>query len=200
MGEPREFWAERWQTNHTPWDMGQEHPLLTKLLGVAKVEGRLDDSARIMVPGCGRAHDGAAMARRGYRVDCTDLIDGAIKEALKLYSSLTNFTAYSTDALTTSAKEEGAYDAIFDRAMLCALQPGNRKTYVTECARKLRSGGLFMGILFADVDREKGPPFALTTEDVFNLFSPLYTLVSLETVKSDNDIIREEHVCVWRKK
>ena len=89
-----------------------------------------------------------------------------------------------------------------DRAMLCALQPENREIYIENMIANLKPGGLFLGILFSEIEAGiEGPPFALNREEITRLFLNNFSLVSWEShLKHDKpSFINSEYLCIWRR-
>lgn len=203
--ELRQPWAERWQTAQTRWDQGKEHPLLPELLSLAEIQGRLPKKAAIYSAGCGRAHSEASMAHRGYEVLACDFVLEAVKAAQEKYAGTPHLTIEQRDGLVVQPDELGRFNAVFDRAMLCALQPQNRETYINACWQRLKPHGLFMGILFTETTNGpgKGPPFEISIAQLMELFGRTFSLVALESRRSHlnpDDIIREEAVAVWMRR
>src|SRR5215467_5842725 len=55
-GPTREFWQERFLTQHTPWDRGAPNPQLARWLDSKALE-----PCRILVPGCGSGYEVAVL-------------------------------------------------------------------------------------------------------------------------------------------
>lgn len=203
--ELQQPWAERWRTAQTRWDQGKEHPLLVELLSLAEIQGRLSKNAAIYSAGCGRAHSEAAMAHRGYEVLACDFVPEAVQAAQEKYGGTPQLRIEQRDGLVVQPDELGQFDAVYDRAMLCALQPQNREIYIEACWQRLKSHGLFMGILFTETANGpgKGPPFEIPVAQLMELFGKKFTLVAMESRRSHlhpDDIIREEAVAVWMRR
>ena len=199
--EEKERWRARWREGQTGWDQGGAHPALLRLMEHAEREGAMARGSLIFSAGCGRAHNEAKLASLGYHVTATDLSAEGITAAQGLYGQLEGLTLRVEDVFQIPEGEASRYDAVFDRAMLCALGPDQRPLYVKAVHDRLRSGGLFCGILFRDVSREKGPPFAVDELDAWALFHKQFTLVTAAVLKETptTDTILEEWICIWRK-
>lgn len=195
-------WQSRWQSGQTRWDQGQEHPEVSRLIQHAALEGGLLPGAFVYSGGCGRAHSEAFLARQGYRVVATDLVPEAISAAKLLYGTEVSLTLRCEDVLEVRPEETGRYDAVFDRAMLCALQPQNRSTYLAGVAARLKKGGLFMSIPFRKVDKPEGPPFAIDELSLSALMSPLFELCWAQAAAAPppGGHVQEEWLCIWRRK
>jgi SAM-dependent methyltransferase len=201
------FWQGRWQTGATGWDLGGPHPLLAELVAEARSWHALEPGARILEPGCGRAHGGAAMARDGYEVVSFDGVQEAVDAARAVYGEVPRLTIARGDALGVNPEWRGAFDAVLDRAMLCALPPEVRRPYIQACFEHLRPGGAFLSLLFTKVqhaDPEKlGPPFAITLEDLSQLTTPFFSLQFAEERDppyNPVDVIRREALVILRRR
>ena len=163
-------WESRYRESRTGWDLAGPHRYLNDLvaLATANIPGLFDsaggDPKTVLVPGCGLGHAGAFFAtlpKGGCNVVSVDLSETAIQKASVQYGSPTcRFVAGDIFDLVLPIKE---FDVIYDRAMYCALDVQTRSRYLEKCASLLKSGGVFMSILFAEIDGEKveeGPPFA----------------------------------------
>lgn len=196
--EEQSRWNERWRNDLTAWDQGGAHPELTNLLHHALREGNLKRDARIFSAGCGRAHSEAALARMGFSVLATDLVPEAIQAAERLYAGTPGLTLETADIFRYDPV--GTFDAVYDRAMLCALQPTDRQAYVQRIKRFMRDGSLFMGILFRKTVKPEGPPFAIDERDAWDLFGKDFTLchaapIALREVPRN---VLEEWICIWK--
>lgn len=201
--EPQAAWATRWAEQKTGWNLGQSHPMLTRLIELGRNCGGLKNHGRIFVPGCGHGHEAAALARLGYDVLASDFVEQALDTGRKLYGDLSRISWRQADVLRVEEDEQSSFAAVVDRAMLCALQPENRPSYVASCAQRLNDGeGLFMGILFAEVLVEQGPPFAISEAELWDLMSPYFNLVHMEKCAVSAlapTAIRAEYLSIWRK-
>lgn len=195
-------WRELWQTSQTPWDQAGPHPELPRLLKHAQLEGGLKPGEAIYSGGVGRAHNEAALARAGYHVKAVDFVPEAIAAAQEIYREVVGLELLSADAFHVTAEEEGRFAAIFDRAMLCALQPEARTSYLQASLARLQAGGLWMGILFRSVSRPDGPPFAIDESTASSLFTQDFDLcfAGACSPRPGMNPGTEEWLCVWRRR
>ena len=184
-------WQKRWTDGTTGWDLNGPHPFTSEFLLIIKQ--KYSDIGRWLVPGCGRAHDAAYIATNWLNssgeciVDATDIILDAIDEAKKLYSSIPNLHLYVDDALILKDSEVGSYDAIFDRAMMCALDSKSRQTYIENCFAKLRVGGIFISLPFTKVaNPQSGPPFEISPMAFHDLLLPFGNLVFMKELMAES--------------
>lgn len=191
-------WSERWKNDQTGWDQGQAHPALDQLIRHAMREGNLQPDARIFSAGCGRAHSEAALARKGFSVLATDIVPDAVQAARDLYAGTPGLTLERADVFRYDPGV--TFDAVFDRAMLCALQPADRKAYIQSLRRLMRARSLFMGILFRKTSNSEGPPFAIDERSAWDLFGADFTLCHAAPVASEGPpkSVLEEWICIWK--
>lgn len=200
---PQQPWQTRWRDGRTGWDQAGAHPLLTDALAAARMMGGLQDGALVYEPGCGRAHNAHALVQKGFHVVAADFVPEAIAEAGRLYQH-PHLTLRVEDALTVAPGDEGRFDLVFDRAMLCALEPAFRVPYVAACARRLKPGGLFVSLPFAELDPivENGPPFQVNERELVDLLTPDFTIASWTRHESKGvpAVVKAEFVLVARRK
>ena len=177
-----EFWAARWRGGQTGWDLGGAHPFLVAEFVKLRDEALLKEGAHIWVPGCGRGHCAASLAQLGYQVWATDIVTEAIEAAKQLYRLVSGLSIDVGDALELPVERRGTFDAVFDRAVLCAIGPQQRANYCSSVFSALRPGGLFVTFAFTKTAREDGragPPFGIPVAELHHLFRDKFTLVSL---------------------
>lgn len=198
----KEAWQERWQSGRTGWDQGGAHPSLPLLVFHARREGALPDSARFYSAGVGRAHNEACLAEMGYHVHAVDLSVEAITQAKASYGHLPNLQLETADIFHIPEGEQEAFDAIFDRAMLCALSPEVQPHYIAAIHKRLKAGGLFCSILFRRVKVENPPPYEVDEATAFKLLGKDFHLSYAAAVEAapSPQAVKEEWICVWRKK
>lgn len=165
-------WRDHWDRGVTAWDLGGPHPLFSVIFEELAAIAEWSQLKNWSVPGCGRAHDAAALAKMGAHVLASDIVDLAVQEAEKTYTGLKHLRVEVGDALIVKETEENAFDGVFDRAMLCAMNGEARTKYIDCCHRRLRTGGFFVSIPFAKVARpEAGPPFQITAAELRESFA-----------------------------
>lgn len=200
-----EPWQNRWDTNQTGWDQGGPHPYLPALLEAVNALFPQPTGATIYAPGCGRAHNEAALATLGYNVTAEDFVQRAIDEARALYATCPRLTLRQADAFCVESSEEASYDMIFDRAMYCAIQPKFRGDYVTAIMKRLKPNGLLFGIPFTGKTSDTtslGPPFATSLEDMLAHLSSQATLVHWQERPPGgaSKTVTKEAIMIWRKR
>lgn len=197
------YWQSRWREGRTAWDQGGVHPLFSELMVAAQKAG-LKPGSRMIEPGCGRAHTGAALAKLNYKVTSFDVSREAIDAAKILYAKEPNLELVVADLFALPATWTNSFDAVYDRAVLCALPHASRPAYVTTCVNLLKSGGLFLSIPFTKlhIPESSGPPFEVNEDSINKLFeSDFVKIAHIEKPLVEKDAkIAAEMMIVWRKK
>jgi len=187
----REEWAARYREEDTPWNHGDPHPEVARLLAIGEFPFP-ERGRRALVPGCGPAHDACAIAKLGFTVTGIDYTTEAGDLGRKALEA-SGGELLCEDALAHEPPEP--YDLLFEHTFLCAIDPSDRPKYGEMAARVLRPGGLLVAIVFP-VDRprgEEGPPFTLTLEDMGEVLG-----VSFE-LRSHSEIERTREGREWRE-
>jgi len=174
--DPRDLeWQRRYEQNDTPWDKEMPAPALVRFLQEHAISGR------VLVPGCGRGHDARAL---GNQPNCSavgvDLSPLAITDARRLAAQAAVDTTVSFvvgDFFQLPSEMNGSFDWLVEHTCFCAIEPRQRPDYVLAAASALRTGGKIFGIFFLNPDTDSGPPFAVSREELSELFEPHFALL-----------------------
>lgn len=159
-GPTPDFWQQRFESSHTPWDRGAPHPGLA----AAFSQARLPAGARVLVPGCGAGHEVLWLARQGFRVVGVDYAPAAVALArARLAEAGVEATIVQDDLLAWHPGT--SFDAAWDQACLCALHPDRWGAYAARLTSWLEPGATLI-LLAVQVEREgrregriEGPPY-----------------------------------------
>ena len=144
-----DFWETRYRDHVTPWDAGR---VPDALRAYAK---RVAPGSRILIPGCGSAYEAYYLLENGFDVLAIDFSPAAIEIA---QANLACFAEHIRLADFFSFDFGVPYDAVYERAFLCALPPRLWPQYAKRMAELIRRGGDLAGFFFLR-ETEKGPPF-----------------------------------------
>ena len=172
---PELEWQRRYEQNDTPWDKGAPAPALVRYLEKKAITGR------VLVPGCGKGHEVRALANQP---DCAavglDLSPAAVAEASRLAAQSGTASSASFivgDFFHLPAEMKGSFDWVVEHTCFCAIEPRQRPDYILAASSALRAAGKIFGIFYLNPDTETGPPFAVSTEELTNLFEPHFRLL-----------------------
>lgn len=186
-----EFWETRYRERFTPWDAGGAPPRFA-----AWARG-LAPGTRVLVPGCGSAHEVRLLAEAGADVLAIDFSPAAVALAREQLGSLAP-RVIEADFFHFDAGE--GFQAVYERAFLCALPRRLWPDYARRMAQVLRPGGELSGYFFFD-DNERGPPFGTSAQALRTLLSPGFAPELDEPVTGSLSIFegKERWQC-WRRR
>ena len=197
--EAKEYKLEDWQRhydeNDLGWDLGQVAPPFVKLWE----EGKLP-LGKVLVPGCGRGHEVQFFAENGFAVTAIDFSAGAVtylKNALK-ERNLEGRVLHQ-DFFSLDDTHDGVYDLVIEQTFFCAISPRQRQDYVLNVSRMLKPGGMLVG-LFYHTDKQGGPPYNTTREDIETHFSEKFKIQELyKTTLSSEQRKGKEWLGIFKK-
>lgn len=198
------FWLERWQEDRTGFHRDAPMPLLIKHWPALK----LSPGSRVLVPLAGKSLDMLWLAQQGCDVLGVELSARAVArflednglEARERESSIGRH--FVVDSLPSGSIELLCGDvfdldadtvancaAVYDRAALIALPRGMRRRYAQLLSRILpASCRMLLVTLDYDQALMEGPPFAVSSEHVAELYGDSWAITCLET----RDILDDE--------
>jgi SAM-dependent methyltransferase len=202
-GYEQKAWNSLWTEGKTFWDIGGPHPFLTNLFEyITFKDGFKIQGSSVFIPGCGRGHEAAYLANQGAIVTAIDYSPAAIAAAWKNYASVPGLQFKLADAFSTEPEEMETANIVVDRAMLCAIEPANRRQYLTACARRLKPDGLFMSIAFHEVLVPHGPPYTISYQELWTVSKDLFEIEYCRpiTATTMTDYISQELLLILRKR
>lgn len=147
----KNYWTERYLQGQTQWDAGS---ITTPLK--AYIDQLLDKDQRILIPGCGNAHEAAYLHENGFsQVYLIDLSAMPLQHFQEKYPDFPKEHLILGDFFDHQAK----YDLILEQTFFCALDPGFRQIYFDHMWELLLPGGRLVGVLFEDKLNIDHPPF-----------------------------------------
>jgi len=185
-----DFWLQRWQNNQTGFHQHEINRYLTRYWP----ELGLTQGSRVLVPLCGKSRDMLWLEEQGHNVVGVELSRLAI-DAFFQENALTpevhgeshcsryvhgNIELVCSDFLSLTAEDIGGMDAFFDRAALIALTPAQRSDYAAHLTQLLpgNTPGLLITLDYQQHEMS-GPPFAVSHDEVCQLFESCYTIEHL---------------------
>lgn len=174
MTPDTEYWEQRWLDGQTGWDLATVSPPIADF-----VRTLTDKNMRILIPGCGNAHEAVFLMQEGFtRVT---VIDIAPTPVAQLKQQLAGPLAQGHVQVVCGDffAHHAAYDLIIEQTFFCALQPEQRMDYARHMYRLLAPGGRLAGLLF-NRQFEGGPPFGGAVAEYRTYFEPLFDAVTFE--------------------
>lgn len=167
------YWNERYISKTTAWDLDEVSPPLK-----AYIDQLSNKDLRILIPGCGNAHEAEYLLQKGFtNISLIDIAPDLIRELKSKFQSNRNIKIIAGDFF----KLKGEYDLILEQTFFCALNPELRKSYVEAMLNLLPSGGKVVGVLFDREFEQIGPPFGGTAAEYRKLFKKYFELKIFES-------------------
>ena len=186
-------WENRWREGKIGFHLPSIHPILLRHGGPALWQ----EKSRILVPLCGKSLDLRALPEFGYQVTGIEAVPAAVQAFFgeaKIEPTVTdvapgkrfehkNLSIWQGDVFAYPA-EPAAFDGIWDRAALIALEAEHRPAYAARMMRLLRpEGKMLLVSMHYDQARMQGPPWSVSDEEVNKLYGPYGRLDLVETVE-----------------
>lgn len=166
------FWESRYQAEETGWDLKAVSPPLKAI-----IDSIADKNTRILIPGCGNAHEAEYLVAQNFRqITIIDLATTPIKNLRQKFPN-GELTIIQGDFF----KHTGEYDLILEQTFFCALNPELRKSYAQKCYDLLKPAGCIRGVLFQVMFEKEGPPFGGTPEEYQEIFANNFIFNQFET-------------------
>jgi SAM-dependent methyltransferase len=186
-----DFWETRYRDHVTPWDTGKVPTPLREYAAT------LAPGARILIPGCGSAHDAAWLVHAGFDVLAIDFSSAAVGVARQ---TLGEFAHVVREADFFDFDAGAPFDVIYERAFLCALPRKMWAAYAPRCAQLLAPGGRLAGFYFF-ADMPKGPPFGTSQAELDALLVPRFERIEDKPVEDSIEVFKDkERWQVWRSR
>ncbi|MCM8533394.1 MAG: TPMT family class I SAM-dependent methyltransferase [Lentisphaeraceae bacterium] len=177
--ENPDSWEAIYQTKDAGWDIKKPAPPFVKLM---------DDKPEWLSPGnlinlgCGRGHDAAFFAKNQFKVSAVDFAPSAIAGVKEYSQELENLTPILGDILELPSELNNSFDYVLEHTCFCAIPTTKRQEYVNAAFDLLKPKGILFGLFYRfDPADDKGPPFAISEEELRKLFEPKFKIFLWET-------------------
>lgn len=201
----KKFWEEAWEQGNIGFHQKIIHSYLRRFyrrLGIAEGDS-------VFVPLCGKSLDMVWLQQQGAAVVGVEFSPLAVQaffeendlnalrdqqEPFESYSS-GNLQLLCGDLFNLSQEEIGHARAVYDRASLVALPKAMRRCYAVKLATLLPSGSRVLLVSY-DYDQAEmaGPPFAVSAEELAELFEVDFTIELL----AEGDVLESHQVLAER--
>lgn len=201
-----QFWRSRWERGEIGWHSDEINPHLAEHWPQMAVPA----GALVFVPLCGKSRDLLWLAGRGHPVlgvEISALAVGAFiaENALEAAPAerhgrfdrvdLAEIALWIGDFFDLRAEHLDGVGAVYDRASLIALPPGQRRAYAEHLAALLPAG---VPVLLITLDYDQwqmsGPPFAVGEAELHRRFGPAFEIEPL----ASHDVLADKPR--WRER
>ncbi len=186
------FWDLRYDARFAPWDARRVPARLRALVEAAGAP------RKVLVPGCGSAHDVEFLARSGWDVLGIDFSAAALAAAREL-AGVPAERLRQADFF--GPIPEAPFSLVYERAFLCALPRRLWPDWSRRVAALLEPGGELAGFFYFD-EGDRGPPFALHGQSELDaLLAPAFERIE-DAVVGDSIPVFEgkERWQIWRRR
>lgn len=165
----KEYWANRYDTQQTGWDLGGVSPPLKAYFDTLQ-----DKSLRILIAGAGNAYEAKYLHDLGFtQVYVLDIVPSVLENFAQSNPDFNPKHLICHDFFKMHTLDMGEFDLIVEQTFLCAIEPHRRKDYARQMHRLLAAQGRLVGVLF-DCEFEHSPPYSGSLAEYQALFEPYF--------------------------
>ena len=187
-------WISRWESNRIGWHAEQVNRHLNKYLD----RFELSFGESVFVPLCGKTNDMQFLLEKNIKVIGVEMSNIAIEQFFSennldySVSSLDQFVLYEGDGIKLYCGDFFDLDskylenvkAIYDRASLIALDEGLRQKYAKHLSDIIEfDARILLLTLNYPQHQRSGPPFAVSKEEVKQLFNGSFNIQELYCIE-----------------
>ena len=170
----KNFWKDHYQKNDIGWDIGSVSTPLKEYID--QIE---DKNINILIPGVGNGYEVEYLWKSGFKnVYAIDITEEPIQGLLSRVKDFPKEQLFIENFFESSISIK--FDLILEQTFFCALNPSLREQYAAQMHQFLQEKGTLAGLLFKFPLTEDGPPFGGSKEEYQTLFSPSFTIKTME--------------------
>ena len=193
-----DFWLDRWDKNETGFHQQTINPYLQYFYGEKGPAVEQREKLKVFVPLCGKSKDMLWLSQNSYRVFGVECSERAIRDFFEenalnyRHAEKDQHALYMTDSQSAAIEVfQGDFFAlqqqdlngvtdVFDRASLIALPQHIRELYAKKMAELQRPGirNLLITLSYDQASMD-GPPFSVSEENVYDLYSDNFSIQKL---------------------
>ncbi len=190
-------WEADYQRRTDGWDLAGPTPALKRIAASGRFQ-----PGKMFVPCAGRGHDAREFARHGFKVTAVDFSPWAVHAMREMADPAAPIEIMQHDMFELPREMDGKFDYVLQYTCFCAIDPNRREEYADLVARLLRPGGVYIDLAFPLDGRAGGPPFAVSDQEIVDLFAGKgFDLVSREKLQDSISPRRHaEELLVFRRR
>jgi SAM-dependent methyltransferase len=172
--DDHKWWEQLYRNSVTPWELGAAAPPFNTFLSSPYAV----EPGKIVVPGCGSGNECLLFAAHGFEVTGVDFALPAIEATMKKLSDagLLGTKGFLLQRDIFNIHEYDQYfDYVLEHTCFCAIHPSRRRQYAMTVRDLLKPGGKFIALWWL-LDHAGGPPFAVSKNEIFELFSNFFNI------------------------
>lgn len=173
MNLDKDYWEQRWAEGQTGWDTRSATEPIRAYFDQVK-----NKNAKILIPGCGNAHEAIYLFEQGFKN--VYICDWAVAPLKAFAEKVPNFPKEQLLCADFFELQEKDFDYIVEQTFFCALNPLLRAEYARKMRELLKPSAKLVGLLFSFPLTEQGPPFGGSKLAYLNYFNPHFEKVYIE--------------------
>lgn len=182
------FWDTKWKNHETGWDIGHASPAI-----VSFFENHQNKNVKILIPGCGNAHEAEALSQLGFtNISVLDIAPTAVENLKYKFQNNRNIQVLHGNFF----EHQEQYDILVEQTFFCAISPALRVEYVEKAHSILSENGKIVGVMFQIEFEKQGPPFGGNREEYKNLFQNKFEIKTLENCYNSIEPRKDKEVFV----
>lgn len=186
------FWEKKWQDNQTGWDLGSASPPI-----VAYFQSYPNKNIKILIPGCGNAHEAEFLLKNGFKnITILDISRTAVAILKKKFEKYPEIKIVNEDFFL----HQGSYDVMVEQTFFCALDPLFREKYAVKSSELLEKDGKIIGLLFDTQFEKEGPPFGGSVAEYKPIFKKYFEIQKMEACYNSAEPRKGSEVFITLKK
>lgn len=169
----KNYWQNRYEENEIGWDAGSITTPIKNYFNNIQ-----DKTVKILIPGCGNAHEAAYLFEQGFKnLYLCDWAQAPLDNFAKEHPDFPATQLICADFFELKEKD---FDYVVEQTFFCAIDPKLRQNYAMKMAEILKKGGKLVGLLFAVHMEKEGPPFGGDKAEYLTYFEPYFSDISIE--------------------
>ena len=170
----KDYWQNRYHENKIGWDAGNITTPIKEYFD--QIE---DKNLKILIPGCGNAHEAAYLFEQGFTN--LYLCDWAQAPLNAFAEEHPKFPKEQLICANFFELEENSFDYVIEQTFFCAIDPTLRPNYAKKMAEILKEGGQLVGLMFElEESGKEGPPFRGNKAEYLTYFEPYFSAIKME--------------------
>lgn len=162
------YWTQRYNQQQTQWDAGEITTPLKEYF-----DQLTDKSLKILIPGCGEAHEAEYLWKNGFKnVYLADISKYPLDDFKSRVPDFPEKQLLHVNYFDLKMQ----FELIIEQTFFCALHPSERLNYAKKTLDLLKPGGKLVGVLFDDPLFDDHPPYGGNKETYLPFFEPFYTI------------------------
>jgi thiopurine S-methyltransferase len=185
-------WHKYWEENRIAFHEGQVNPYLKRFLPIYN----LQPGDTVFMPLCGKAVDIFWLTQQGFNVIGVELSEIAVRSFFEeselefSHQQYNRFNLFRSDKISLfqgnymhlESSDIAACKLVYDRASIIAIESFNRSSYVQKMLEIIPARTpMLMVTLDYDQQVMSGPPYAVSSEEIRQLFAPDYETILLHS-------------------